>query len=411
MIIKFGKPQNSKLRALIRTAIIIRLVILIAIACSGNWEASFIGKGISDDWKYEMGAVLFEKNASNILDVKTFTWAFNSLDSTDWTGYHLANPISDSVLWYLIVCLLVWITKTKYSIRILNIILAAISLKYIYNFANRIWGENVASKAVKLFTYLPYPVVFCCFGYKEELVLFCTFYLLSHSVDYRIDQKFQISGIVKMILVAVLLMGIRSGISLILFAVCLAIMFIPEPSRSTKLSKKKLMPFILMLIIMVIAFIRFGGAIIYKAGRYFGGKGGGTDTISILMINRITDIWKLPFSYMFSIIMPISLFKPLDSWLSLIDNLNIIMVPISVGCMLYLVMKRKSSKIVYWGTFAYYLIYVITSLNYFRQYASLLPLNLIYYSAFSINTKVREKHVFYIGTGLMIIALIVFYIL
>ena len=142
-----------------------------------------------------------------------------------------------------------------------------------------------------------------------------------------------------------------------------------------------------------------------------GGRSGGTDTISILMINNITDIWKLPFSYMFSIIMPISLFKPLDSWISLIDSFNIIMAPVSVGSILYLVMKRKNSKIVYWGTFAYYLIYVITSLNYFRQYASLLPLNLIYYSAFSTNATIQEKHVFYICSGLMIIALIIFYIL
>ena len=164
-----------------------------------------------------------------------------------------------------------------------------------------------------------------------------------------------------------------------------------------------------MLIIGVLAFIRFGEAIIYKAGRYLGEGRGGSDAISILMVNKVSDIWKLPFSYMYSIIMPISLFRGLDSWLALVSNMNICMVPISVGCMLYFILKKKPDKIVYYGTLGYYLIYVITSLNFFRQYAALLPINLIYYSAFTANANAQERRILYLLSVLMAFALVAFY--
>lgn len=412
MIIKLNLSNNGALNKTILFAIIIRLIVLIIIALSGSWESSFINQdnGVTDDFKYEVGAELFVQNASSPFDVRTFAWAFNSVDSSDWTGHHLNNPISYSVLWYLIVCTLVWITKTKYSIRLFNILLAAITIRYIYNFAEKTWGDRVADKSVKLFAYLPYPIIFSCFGYKEELVLFCTFYLLSKSVDYRNNEKLGISGILKMLLVAVLLLGIRSGISLILFAVCLAIMFIPDPRTGVKITVKRILPFAVMLVVAVFAFVMFGGALTYKASQYIGEGRGGADTISLLMVNNIKDIWKLPLSYMYSIIMPISLFKPLDSWLSLIDNVNIIMVPISVGSILYMVLRKKNDSIVYWGTLGYYLIYVIASLNIFRQYASLLPLNLIFYAAFVTEATAQEKKVFYILSCLMVFVLVVFYL-
>ena len=413
MVIKFEVSNKNTIKRLIIRAFLIRVIVLVIIACSGNWERSFINQvgGVTDDYKYEMGATLFAENASNLFDVRTFSWAFNSVDASDWTGTHLNNPISYSVFWYLIVCLLVWITKTKYSIRVLNILLACLSIKYIYNFANKVWGENVANKACKLFAYLPYPIVFCCFGYKEELVMFCTFYLLSRAVDYRYGEKLSATGVIKLLLVAIMLLGIRSGISLIFFAVCITIMFFPDPKAGSKITIKKIIPFILMFVVAIYAFVRFGGAIAYKANAYLGGSRGGGDTISALMINGIADVWKLPLSYVFSIIMPISLFKTPDSWLAIIDTLNIVMVPISVGAGLYAVYFKKPDKIVYWGALWYYLLYVITSLNIFRQYASLLPLNLIFFSAFSVNANFNKKMLMYVGSALMSVALIAFFLI
>lgn len=407
---KRSSSDNDSLNRIIRVAVLIRLLMLILIACSGGWEQSFIGQG-SDDRKYEVGAELFAQNATSLFDVKTFTWAFNAVDSTDWTGYHLNQPLSSSVVWYLIVTLLVWFTKTKYSIRLLNIFLAIGSLKYIYNFADKIWGKEVALKSVKLYAVLPYPVIFCCFGYKEELAMFCTFYLLSHSIDFRMGEKITFLPVIKMILVALTLLGIRSGISLIFLALCLAIIFFPNLKTNLKFSVKKAVPFLVMFMIGIFAFARYGETISYKANIYLGGSRGDGDTISVLMINSISDIWKLPFSYMFSIIMPINLFENLDSWVSIINTVNICMVPISVGCALYLIMIKKPDKIVYWGTLTYYLIYVISSLNIFRQYASLLPLNLIYFSAFTVNANKSMKQLMYILSGIMALTLVIFYML
>lgn len=405
--------NNEKLKRIIRNAVIIRLIMLLVIVCSGSWESSFGGaiNGVqNDDYKYEMGAVLFEKNAKNLFDAETFTWAFITVDPNDWSGYHIDNPLFNSILWYLLSCLLVWFTKTNYSIRLFNIILVALSMKYIYNFASKIWGEKVALKSCKLFAYLPYPIVFCCFGYKEELVLWCTFYLLSWAADYRKKvTNLNIISIVKLLIVALVLMGIRGGVSLALFAVCMAIMFLPNRMPNFKFSLKKSFVYLVCIVIVGIAFAHYSELIGSKAAHYVAERRGEGHTVSLLMINSLIDLWKLPLSYAFSVIMPISMFGELNCWLRLVENINICMVPISVGCLLYLCFRRKADFVVYWCTFGYYLIYAITSLTIPRHYAALVPLNLIYFSAFIVNAKSYEKRLWFILSGLMAFLLIVFF--
>lgn len=405
--------NNEKLKRIIRNAVIIRLIMLLVIVYSGGWESSFggaINGAQNDDYKYEMGAVLFEKNATSLFDADAFTWAFVTVDPDDWSGYHIDNPIFNSILWYLLCCFLVWFTKTNYTIRLFNILLVALSMKYIYNFAAKIWGEKVALRSCKLFAYLPYPIVFCCFGYKEELVLWCTFYLLSWAVDYRKKvTNFSIISIVKLLIVALVLMGIRGGVSVAFFAVCMAIMFLPNRMPNFKFSLKKCFVYFLCIVIIGIAFAHFGELIASKAAHYVTERRGEGHTVSFLMINSLIDLWKLPLSYAFSVIMPISMFGELDCWLRLVANINICMVPISVGCFLYLCFRKKADFVVYWCTFGYYLIYVIMSLTIPRHYAALVPLNLIYFSAFILNATFYEKRLLCILSGLMTLLIVLFF--
>ncbi len=380
--------RKDDIKTIMLVALIVRLLALLIIMNSGDWSESFLGSGINtDDWRYEAGGLYYAQHANGLIDINAFTIAYANLG--DWVGYHLENPFSNAVLWYIIVCILMYITKSVISVRLFNIFLAVISIYYIYKFADLVFGKVVARKSSWLMALLPYPVLFSCFGYKEQLAMFCTFYLLYKAVRYRDKKQMTIRDILKMVFAAVVLMGIRSGISIALIIICFVIMFIQDLNT---IKKHGNIFFLLGVAVVVGSFVlyRFWRVISYKLDVYLTSHKEVTDaTISFLMINGIRDIYKLPFSYLFSILMPIGHISSITSWSGVVGALSFCMAPIAVGAGAY-VFKKKPDAIVYWSCMAYYCIYVITSLNIFRQYASLLPLSLIFYSAWISSVKRKD---------------------
>ena len=130
-------------------------------------------------------------------------------------------------------------------------------------------------------------------------------------------------------------------------------------------------------------------------------------SISFITINSFRDIYKLPFTYLFSMIMPINLFGKIDSWYAIVSNINIIMCPISVGAFLE-IFKRKYDKAVYWGCMILYLVSIIASINIFRHYYSLIPITLMNYSSF--RQKVDDKnYILYLSLTFGFIALLLMF--
>ena len=401
--------DKKKLHKIMLAALLIRLVMMLIVGSSGSWSESFLGMGDDhDDWRYLAGGMYFAEHASSLFDFSAFTEAYGQYG--DWVGYNLNNPFGKAVLWYLIVCFVMYYTKTKWSVILLNIILAVWSIKYIYKFAELIYGEKTALLASKLYAFLPYPIVFCCFGYKEELVMFCTFYLLYVSAKFRYFSHLKRREWVALFTASIVLMGIRSGISLVLLMLCGVIMFYKNISSIMHPKTKIFLLTILATVLGGLLFLKFRGVIVHKLNAYLGVSNSSRESsiISLLMINGVTDIWKIPFSYMFSILMPFSLFSELTSWSSVISNLNVCMIPIAVGAALDIIFKRKTDSVVVWCCFAYYMIYVITSLNIFRQYASLLPLSLIAFSDYYSNSN-RENKKMLIRISLLMLAIVVIF--
>lgn len=401
---------EKKLYQIMLAALLIRLAMMGMIILSGPWGESFLGMGSDhDDWRYLAGGMYFAEHAKSLFDVATFTEAYGQYG--DWVGHNLNNPFGKAVLWYLIVCLVMYVTKTKWTVILLNIVLAVVSIKYIYKFTELAYNKKTALLASKLYAFLPYPIVFCCFGYKEELVMLCTFYLLYAAAKFRYFTSLKRSEWTFMFIAAIILMGIRSGISLIFFVICGIIMFY-KGIKSIKHPKIKIAIIVILSTIVGIALlVKFQEVILHKMRAYLGESNESRESsaISFLMINKITDIWKVPFSYMFSILMPFSLFAELNSWSSVISNINVCMIPIAVGATLDIFLKRKADRIVSWSCFAYYMIYVITSLNIFRQYASLLPISLIAFSNYYLNESRDNKKMLILISLFVLAILIVFY--
>lgn len=400
--------KKSNLLKILVIAFIVRLCALGMVYFSGDWSEAFLGPNINvDDWRYEEGGEYYANNANSVVDTETFRTAYYLLG--DWTGNHIDKPITQATLWYWIVCIVMYFTKTKWSIRFLNIFLSVLSIIYVYKFTELVYGKKTAVRASYLLALLPYPVLFSCFGYKEQLVMLCTFYLLYKAVGYRYTQRIKISDIIKMVLMALVLMMIRSGASAIWIVLCFVIMFVKK-SLNKKINPKVLIATFLALILGGVIMLKLWGVILYKMNYYlFAHENIADASISILTISGIKDIYKLPFAYVFSIIMPISMFGQLTSWASIINNLNICMVPISVGATLY-ILKKKPDRTVFWCCLLYYCVYVITSINIFRQYAALIPFSLIAYCDFINKASKKEKFIFGIGS-IMFATLLVFYYL
>lgn len=137
--------------------------------------------------------------------------------------------------------------------------------------------------------------------------------------------------------------------------------------------------------------MRYSEALFFKFGVYISGRASQNPVgaLKYLNINGIRDIYKLPFTYMFSVIMPISLNNEIVGWADIIGHINIIMVFISTGSLMYAFMYKRT-PLVYWACIAYYLVSIVASLGIFRHYFSLLPIIYLAFSEFYFNRNRTE---------------------
>lgn len=390
--------------------IIIRIIVLIiVIMLSSYMEKGFIASHRDvDDWRYEAGGEYYSQNANSLFDVETFIEAFGRLKDSTGYGMKLSNLFTKSTpFWYWTVCIVMYITKTYWAVRVLNILIAGFSSIYIYRFSKKIYGEKVGRLSAMLFSILPYPVIFSCFSYKDHLVLLCTFYLLYISTKCRYNTKINISEKFIFVLLTIILMLTRSGLSIILLGLCICIAFLKKIKFKSFFSLKGL--FLLLLILGSLFFFR--EPIIHKFNHYLSWNMNTQEagnTISIVTITKIRELYKLPFTYIFSIIVPIAIGDIHNSWFSFVANTNIIMLPIAIGSLMFIFFKRKKDMLLFLMLIGYYSISIVMSTGIFRHYYSVLPIAYIFFSSFITKAK-KSDYLFLILISIIGIFLILLY--
>lgn len=402
--------NHNKIKRIIITAFFVRLLMLFVVFYFQDYmEDGFIGSSTYyDDYRYELGAENYAVNAKSLIDVSAFVQVYAEVG--DWVGYKLATPFDSTPLWYWVACIVIYIFKTKWVLRILNVVISSVAILYVYRFANMVYGEITAFKACRLLAFLPYPVIFSCFSYKDQLVMLIFFYLLSKATQYRYTSKLRLKEIITMAVLTLMLMLTRSGLSIILIFICVIIALIHDFNFLKHISKKDFFLILIAVVFLVVLFVKYGDSIIYKLTYYLARheKTLTGSTVSFLTINGVFDLYKFPFTYVFSGIMPIDMFSGLGSWYAVVSNLNLIMCPISVGATFYIMMK-KTDNIVFWSCFGFYAISIVTSINIFRHYYSLLPLTLIAFSEFSSKGSRKQKLISFMLSLLFIMLLLIFY--
>lgn len=382
-------------------AITVRLLaLLVVFTFTPGMSVGFLSDSYlqNDDVRYETGGIYYAETADSVLDKEAFTAAYVSV--RDYVGYKLGNPFESLSLWHWMVCIILYFTKNVIFVRLLNVVLSSIACVVVYKFAEEASSKHAAKVTAGLLAFLPYPVFFSCFAYRDHLIMLLTFLALYEAARFHNNGAFENIGewFLLGFSIVVMLM-LRSGLPIILLAVCLFIMF------EDKLQRISIQYYFLMLIgicITCLIFIKYNSVIflkfkVYISNRSIYGLGGG---INQLNINGIKDLYKLPFTYLFSVIMPIELNKEIGSWAQIIGHINIIMVYIAVGSLLFLFQKKKNNPAVYWSCLAYYLVSIIASLGIFRHYFSLLPIVYLAFAEFFINRDAISKATLYsLGTA------------
>ncbi len=392
-------------KALIVRTIMLMVILLVA----GGMEKGFISADTYyDDFRYELGGAVYADTAKQVVDVDAFVEAYASVG--DNVGYNfLNNPLDATPLWFWVVAITMYITKTYVSIRIINITISSLAVVYVYKFSKILYGEEVANKASNLLTFLPYPVIFSCFAYKDSLIMFFTFSLLYYAVKYKKEKKISLFELIKTLIGFTCLLFTRGGLTALLLLVCILIAFGDE--IRIRMNSKTIYLGLIIAMVGIAVFLRSYYSIFYKLQYYLDRHSetlGGT-SISYITINSIFDIYKLPFTYLFSVVMPIQLLGPIESWYSIVANINVIMTPIAIGATAY-IFTKKNNQLVYWSCLLYYVICIITSINIFRHYYSLMPFSLIAFANYiSDGNRINRRIIVYGGGMLFSIMLIVYY--
>lgn len=372
--------RKKDINSIIIMAVLVRVITLMVIAILGFRlpALGFIDNShLYDDYRYEQGAFLYEQQAKTLFDAEAFTAAYDSLE--DWTGHNLSNPLDSTPLWYWICCILVYVTKTRWSIRVLNIVLFAAAIKVIWKIANEIYGEDAADLAAKLMSFMPYFVIFSCFSYKDVLVMLCTFSLFWKAISLK-KGEFGLLDFGIAILDSAVMLFMRSGLIIVLLGLLLIYLFLNE----IKLKMKRIV--VLFLPICVVAgtlgIYKFSNVLIYKFVVYnVSYQSESLGMGKFLKISGISEMWKLPITYFVSVLQPIQIFSKIDSWYAVICNVNIVMIPIALGSLLYVFIGKKKDKAFFFVTVIYYLITAVSSILIFRQIFSLLPIPVMYYAS------------------------------
>ena len=403
--------KNKYEKKIFTITFLIRILMLIVIFILSEYmERGFISSDmLVDDWRYEEGGIYYSQNAKSIFDVETFTEAFARLGDNTGYGMTLSRLFTKSTpFWYWVVCITIYITKTYWAVRILNIIIASFCSIYIYRFTKITYGEKTARLVGYLFSLLPYIVIFSCFSYKDTFIMLCTFYLLYISVKLRYKIKITKIELLNSLLLLIMMMLTRSGLSIILSGLCFCIVFIKE----IKLKKIFKFKYLILIVIILLGTYFFQEPIVHKYNAYLSANMNTQEagnTISMVTITKIRDFYKLPLTYMFSIISPIGIGYFHNSWFSVISNINIIMVPIAVGGLIYIFFKKKSDKLLFQMLMVYYSISIIMSIGIFRHYYSVLPLTFIPFSNYIIKGKKADYLLLIIASILGMLIIFIYY--
>lgn len=370
--------QRSNINRICIRGFVIRLIALaITLLFSNQLTTGFMRSNYdSDDLRYADGGLYYGQHANSLIDVESFVDAFLSVG--DYTG-----QASDIALWYWLVCILSYIFKSTVIVKIVNILFGVACIKIIYELCRIVYpgNEKIAELAAKLYAYMPYPVFFSCFLYKDQFL--CLIFLLIFYLVYKSKNLFNFRDLALLTILLVLFTLTRSGMLPILIA-CVGYI---EYNKADNKYNKTFYTFISIIVTFVAGYYLYlynMDVINHKLDAYVANRAGGSTYngtfIQHVMVNNIWDIWKIPFAFLFTILQPLYIGGKIENWNELTGFFNIAFIPVVIGNGLYIFCKEKNNKIFWIVMMVIFSIMIFVSLGVFRHFYYLMPLPMIFYA-------------------------------
>ncbi len=378
---KIPRERTTAIYKVMMGGLCLRAVVLIVIFLfsTGDLEPYFL----LDDIKYELTAKYYLAVADGPIDLSVIREIIQ--------GYY--QPF-----WPIVICVSAGFFRTIYAGRILNILLSTLCIRVIYEIVLLLTGrEKSALLAGKLFAFLPYPIMTCCFPIKDiflTLSVLYTFYIF-----LRLHYRQQVTIWQALLcMVGLALTYLARGAVVELMLVFLFVYLFDLCRRN-----KRYISAGVLILIAVAAILLFGDYLIevfQKKNDDYGGYVDKSNGLALLQMKSASQFYKLPFAYVFATFQPMALnLFSLGSgniWLRLIYLLNISIYPVAIANAFYIFQKKHN--LVFWlSGVVIYCAVISLSLGVFRHYLFLLPLEIINCSLYFDRTEGRRKHWLIVG--------------
>lgn len=384
--------DDKKLRKVILNGAFLRFSFLIIVILLKDTIDPYL---LIDDGEYEGRAQWYLQSSKVVFD---------------WI---LADSLRHSALihqfWNYFVCFTAKIINSIYAARICNCLFSTIIIYEIYKLTLYLTNEtSTALKAAKLYAYLPYSWMFCVFPFKDVFLSCSVLCIILMLVKWQNNIKVSITHITVSIVLGGCTYFTRGGV--VEFLILMAISFLAV--RFIK--NKQYISAIGLVVFALIVIANMGGLIeeaaLKKIEDYNTEESVSSGNLSFIQIKAFTDIWKLPFTYLFAMLSPIMLKYEIPekiSWYYLYSLSNITLYPLAFGAMAYVFCKKYN--LLYWATtFIIYSAVIALSLQSFRHYFFLFPITVINFACVrSFHSKIVNSFIKW-GCALLFLMVLIY---
>lgn len=349
---------------------------------------------MSDDIAYEKLANTYLSKSSSVFDLRVI-----SLIGVD-------NYLE--VFWPYVMCISAKLFQTEYAGRIINCLLSTYCIFLVYNLTLLVSGiKETALKAAKLFAYLPYPWIICCFPLKD--IFLTTVVLVVFTIFVKIQNGIKIPvGHLVITLFLLIATSFTRG-AVVEFLGLVGSLFVVKSLIDRKKTHYAILVGLLGITVLFNIWNDIMESFQTKIEDYNTEEYKSIGLMRHIQINSLTDLWKLPATYFFAMIQPMtqSIFKTdWSNWSYFLRILNISMYPIAFGNLIY-AFTKKYNKLFWYTSFLMYASVFSLSLGIYRHYLFLFPFLVINYACNqSINTKNYSNKIITAGTFFMILVVV-----
>lgn len=376
--LKRESAWTPEARATVLIGFALRLVMLFIIiyALNGIWDLYYI----EDDKAFEELAGKYLYNAHSVLDFELMEEL-----TRGWI----------SPFWVYVLCVSTGLTRTIFAARYINVILSTLCIAVVYCLCYEVsQNKKTALTAARLFAFLPFPIIVCCFPIKDILITLGVMYAFYTFVCVQKDKKVSVFQFILCALLMVCVYFTRGAVTELML-IFLLIYYLQKLYRK----KRYLAAVLLFMAAVVIMFVFrsvFFTSFETKVDTY--GNYGAEDAVGLnaIRVTGLTDIYKLPLAYAFAMLQPMklelfTLGNDVRPWRTVMTYANMTMYPVAMGSWLYMFVKKHN--LFFWlSSFAMFAAVIILSLGVSRHYLFLLPIHMINYSLYLEDTHENFKN-------------------